>query len=53
MADADIFTMGSVVCVTPAMGSTIQGEVMAFDHKTKILVLSKFNYKNINRNKTL
>lgn len=41
MTETDIFTLGSVVCVTPVVGVNVQGEVMAFDQKARILVLSK------------
>ena len=43
MADPEtMLTIGAVVNVSPAIGADIQGEIMAFDAKARILVLSKY-----------
>lgn len=44
MADTDtdtIFAMGSVVTVKTAIGPAVTGEVLAFDQKTRILILKQ------------
>jgi len=37
----DYFYPGSIVKCVTCYGAEVQGEVIAFDHNTKILVLSK------------
>merc|ERR1712002_246900 len=39
MAETDYFNVGMIVCCTTYYGKKIQGEVMAFDYHTKMLVL--------------
>ncbi|XP_013399948.1 protein LSM12 homolog A-like [Lingula anatina] len=39
MAESDYFNVGSIVACNTCYGQKIQGEVVAFDHTTKMLVL--------------
>lgn len=41
-ADGEFFTIGSTVSCTTCFDQNIEGEVLAFDQNTKMLILSEY-----------